>query len=299
MARENWDDLRVFLDVARQESLSGAARSLRIDPATAGRRISRLEEALGAGLFRKSPQGYALTEAGHRLLERAMEVERLLRGAGQEVIETSDTLSGQIRIGAPDGCATFLLPQVCQAIAAENPGLDIQIVALPRVFNLSKREADMAITVSPPQAGRLTVRKLCNYHLHLVGSQDYLARRGTPLRREDLKDHQIIGYIPDLIFDSELDYLSETGARRVDFASNSVSVQVAWARAGAGLTVAHDFALPSAPELKKVLRDNVSLVRSFYLVRHADDSKDARLSRFADALTERIPPELARLEALT
>ncbi len=299
MAGENWDDLRVFLDVARRENLSAAAKSLRIDPATAGRRIARLEQALGAGLFRKSPQGYALTEAGQRLLGRAEQMERLLRGAGQEVVELSDTLSGQIRIGAPDGCATFLLPQVCQTIAADHPDLDIQIVALPRVFNLSKREADMAITVSPPQAGRLTVRKLCNYQLHLVGAERYLSRFGIPQNLADLKMHKVIGYIPDLIFDSELDYLAELDAEHVDFASNSVSVQLAWARAEAGLAVAHDFALPGAPELRKVLDDQISLTRSFYLVRHADDANDMRLTRFADALTALIPPELSRLEALT
>jgi DNA-binding transcriptional LysR family regulator len=71
--------------------------------------------------------------------------------------------SGQVRIGAPDGCANYVLPQVCAAIAAENPALEIQIVALPRVFNLSKREADMAIAVSRPQTGRLTVQKITDY----------------------------------------------------------------------------------------------------------------------------------------
>jgi DNA-binding transcriptional LysR family regulator len=69
-------------------------------------------------------------------------------------------LSGQIRLGAPDGVANFLLPQVCSAIVERNPDLDVQIVALPRLFNLSRREADMAITVSPPTAGRLTVQKV-------------------------------------------------------------------------------------------------------------------------------------------
>ncbi len=80
-------------------------------------------------------------------------------GAMEELHGTSAGLSGQIRIGAPDGCANYLLPQVLAQICDENPGLEVQIVALPRVFNLSKREADMAIAVSRPEAGRLTVQK--------------------------------------------------------------------------------------------------------------------------------------------
>ncbi len=295
---ENWDDLRVFLEVARAENLSAAARALRIDPATAGRRIARLEAHYGAALFRKSPQGYALTEAGQRLAAQTEEVDRVLRGAEQAVSDPEDGMSGQVRLGAPDGCATYLLSQICAQIVAANPGLDIQIVALPRVFNLSKREADMAIAVSPPETGRLSVQKLCDYHLHLVASADYLARHGEIADLAALRTHKMIGYIPDLIFDRELDYLGETGRSHVDFASNSVSVQLAWARAGAGVAIAHDFALPSTHgAVRPILTEAFSLSRSFYLVRHTDDARDTRLSRFAEALQARIPGEVSRLEA--
>lgn len=70
--------------------------------------------------------------------------------AGPRRLRAPPGLSGQVRIGAPDGCANFLLPQVCAQIAAEHPEIELQIVALPRVINLSKREADLAIAVSPP-----------------------------------------------------------------------------------------------------------------------------------------------------
>ena len=133
---ENWDDLRIFLAVARGESLSAAARLLRMDPATVGRRVARLEQGLGHPLFGKSPQGYALSEAGARLLAHAEAAEQALGQGVQALRGAEGTLSGQIRIGAPDGCANFLLPQVCAAISADNPDLDLQIVALPRVVNL-------------------------------------------------------------------------------------------------------------------------------------------------------------------
>ncbi len=155
----DWDDLRIFLAVARSESLSAAGKRLKIDPATVGRRIARLESAISARLFAKSPQGYALTEEGTRLLPHAEQAEAAFDRAG-EALSGPEGLTGQIRIGAPDGCANYLLPQVLARICDANPGLDLQIVALPRVFNLSKREADMAIAVSRPEAGRLTVQKL-------------------------------------------------------------------------------------------------------------------------------------------
>ena len=288
---ENWDDIRVFLAVARAESLSGAAPGLKMDPATLGRRIARLEERLGAALFVKSPQGYALTARGERLQAHAARAEAAL-GLAAETGEAERGLTGQIRIGAPDGCANFVLPQVCAAIQEQNPDLELQILALPRVVNLSRREADMAVTVSPPEAGRLTVQKITDYRLSLAQRAD----AAPPRSLAALGDRPLVGYIPDMIFDRELDYLGDLGARGVPLASNSVSVQLMMLR-HAGIGIVHDFALPFAPELRRVLTDELSLSRAFWLVRHAADRRSARLSRFAAALLAGVRTEVARLEA--
>ncbi len=294
---QNWDDLRLFLAVAREQSLSGAGKLLRLDPATLGRRVARLEKDLQVSLFVKSPQGYALTEPGAQLLERAEVAERAMRLATAGAEEHSDRLTGQVRIGAPDGAANFLLPQVCAAIVAQNPDLDIQIVALPRVFNLSRREADMAIGVSAPTAGRLVVQKVVDYHLHLAASGAYLAGQAPVRQLADLSNHRLVGYIPDMIFDRELDYLAELGITRVPLASNSVSVQVNMIRQGGGIGVVHDFSLAFAPDVQRILSDVFYLKRAFYLIRHEDDRHNGRLSRFARALTAGLRAEVVRLEA--
>ena len=292
----HWDDLRVFLAVARHESLSGAGRLLKLDPATVGRRIARLEADTGVPLFAKSPQGYTLTVDGHRLLAHAEEAELAVTAATESIGGQAGQLTGQVRIGAPDGCANYLLPQICADMAVRHPDLDIQIVALPRVFNLSKREADMAIAVSAPSNGRLTVQKITDYRLHLAAHRRYLRAHPPILTREDLRGHRIIGYIPDLVFDKELDYLAELGAERVQLSSNSVSVQLGLIRAEVGLGIVHDFALPAAPRVMKVLEDEIALTRSFYLIRHADDRKVERLNRVAAELAEGLRAEVARLE---
>jgi DNA-binding transcriptional LysR family regulator len=248
-------------------------------------------------LFAKSPLGYGLTDSGARLMDHAEAAEAAMTAA-RDTLQGAQGLTGQIRIGAPDGCANYLLPQVLTAICDANPGLEVQIVALPRVFNLSKREADMAVAVSRPASGRVTVQKIAEYQLYLAASHGYLARHGTPAVRADLRNHRMIGYIPDMIFDKELDYLAEIGVPHVPLASNSVSVQLNWLRAGAGIGVAHDFALPSAPELMKVLTADVALRRAFWLIRHEGDARVERLSRFADLLTQGLRAEIARLEAI-
>ena len=295
----HWDDLKVFLAVAREESLSAAGRVLRIDPATVGRRIARLEAALGASLFLKSPQGYALSAAGERLLAHGEDAEQAMRAVTEALAGPSEGLAGQIRIGAPDGCANYLLPQVCARIVNDNPDLDIHIVALPRIVNLSRREADMAIAVSAPSAGQLLVQKITDYHLHLVASRRYL-RNHPPLKTvDDLRGRRMIGYIPDMIFDEELDYLNKLGVTRVHLASNSVPVQLKLLAQHGGLGVAHDFTLPSHRQLRRVLVDEISLTRSFFLVRHQGDQRSERLNRFATALTRELRDEVQRLESVT
>lgn len=292
----NWDDLRVFLGVARAGSLTAGAKLLRLDPATLGRRISRLETSLGQVLFYRSPRGYSLTSYGAEVLSRAERAEDLLRAPGKR--QQQQGLSGQIRIGAPDGAANFLLPQVCSLISQDNPSLDIQIVALPRVLNLTKREADMAISVSAPQSGRQIVQKIVDYKLHLAAAKSYL--RGNPpiLTLEDLKQHPIVGYIPDMIFDKELDYLADLGLARVPFASNSVAVQTNALRQGVGVGVVHDFSVPIVGGLTRILTDQVSLTRSFYLVRPEEDRRNVRLGKFAEILMRGLRAEVPRLEAI-
>ena len=290
---KNWDDIRVFLAVARAEGLTGAAPLLKLDPATVGRRIARLEQFLGAALFVRSPRGYALTDLGERMRDRAAEAETQLSLAFDEGQGASAALTGQIRIGAPDGAANFLLPHVCAAIQAENPDLEVQILALPRLVNLSRREADMALTVSRPATDRLTIEKVTDYHLHLA-----TRREARPIvTRDDLEGRAVVGYIPDMIFDKELDYLGPLGASGVQLASNSVSVQMQMLRQ-AGVGFVHDFVLPFAPELRRVLTEEISLRRSFYLVRHRSDRQSDRLTRFAAALMQGVRSEVVRLEAI-
>jgi len=294
-----WDDMKVFLAVAREASLSGAGRVLKMDPATVGRRIARFEAALETQLFVKSPQGYALSAAGDRLLTHAEDAEQAMRAAKEALSGPSDTLAGQIRIGAPDGTANYLLPQVCARISIDNPDLDIQIVAQPRVINLSRREADMAITVSAPTAAHLKVEKICDFRLHLAASRHFLKEFPPITSVEDLKQHKMVGYIPDMIFDRELEYLNDLGVDRVALASNSVSVQLKLVSQGTALCVAHDFTLPFHRSLRKVLADKISLTRGLYLVRHHGDHRSERMNRFAEALNKGIRDEVARLEGLT
>ena len=291
----HWDDMRIFLGVARSGGLTGAAPLLRLDPATLGRRIARLEASLGETLFVKGPTGYRPSEAGARLIEHAERAEAALRAAEADV---RGGLTGAVRIGAPDGCATYLLPRVTAAVMEANPDLDIEIVSLPRVFDLNRREADMAIAVSRPRGGRLTVQKISDYRLSLAAHRDYLARMPPIRGLADLSQHRVVGYVPDMIFDRELDYLGEIGVDRVDLASSSVAVQGQWIAQAAGIGIVHDFMLGHVPGVVRVLPEAVALRRSYWLLRPDGDVSAARHDAVARALVDGLRAEIPRAEGL-
>lgn len=288
----------MFLAVAEQSRLQNAGRALGVDPATVGRRITALESSIGARLFDRSAQGYALTEAGRALLVHAEAVEAQLSAAAAELGGRPDRLSGTVRIGAPDGVSNYLLVEACDVLSRANPDLQVQVVALPRIFSLSKREADLAISVSPPSAGRLTVRKIADYGLHLYAATKLIDTIGAVRDLVDLKDLRGISYISDMIFDRELDYYTLLGREsEPSLTSNSLMVQLHWCRKGAGICILPDFVAREHADLVAVLPEEIRLRRSFYLVRHQDDARVVRINRMADFVVEHMQAALEEYAA--
>ncbi|APF36113.1 LysR family transcriptional regulator [Chelatococcus daeguensis] len=285
MNRFDWDDLRFFLAVARAGRLTVAARRLGADHATVSRRITALEDALKAKLFERRPQGYALTEHGERLLAKAETIESEALAAQSEIGGADLALSGTVRIGAPDGFGTFFLAPRIGRLAERYPELEIQLVAMPRLLSLSKREADIAISLNPPKEGKIVARKLADYRLGLYAAPAYLAAHPAIIAPQDLFEHQLIGYIDDLIFTPELDYLDDIAkGLRPRLQSSNLIAQMHATIAGAGLCVLPDFMAAGDPRLVPVLRREVELVRSFWLIVHADLRDVARVRATVDFL---------------
>ena len=179
----NWDDLRVFLAVARAEgAVGGGPGGCALTPPRRAAASRVWNAASGAVLFAKSPQGLRPDRGGVApgAAGRGRARRRWRKGRPRRPGQGASGVGHQSAIGAPDGCANYLLPQVCAAIGATHPDLDLQILALPRVVNLSRREADLAITVSQPATQRLRAEKLSDYHLSLAASRAWLATHGAP-----------------------------------------------------------------------------------------------------------------------
>lgn len=281
----NWDDARIFLAVARHGQILGAAKSLGLNHATVARRISSLEEALGSTLFRRRTNGTELTVQGERFLVHAEAMESASLAAAESA-GTDSAMEGSVRIGAPDGFGvTFLAPRL-GALIERHPGLRIELVPVPRAFSLSRREADIAVTLERPREGRLVARKLTDYRLGLYAAQSYLTAHGTPAALADLAQHRLIGYVEDLLYAPTLDYTAEFLKDWQSRISVSSAVgQTEAVRAGAGIGILHAFMANRDPGLVAVLPEQV-LTRSYWTVMHEDLRSLRRVSLVADFLTE-------------
>jgi len=264
----NWDDVRIFLAVARAGQILGAAKRLELNHATVSRRVAALEESLNARLFRRMTTGSELTEAGEHFLGVAERMESDMIAARAEISGEGTEVSGTVRIGAPDGFGVAYLAPRLGMLTEKYPDLAVQLVPVPRSFSLSRREADIAITVERPTEGRLVAAKLVAYTLGLFASKAYLEARGAPQSVADLAAHRLVGYVPDLLMSESLDYAGDiTPDWHAGFQVSSAFGQTAAVRSGAGIGILHSFmakefedlvALPIAPPIR----------RAYWLVYH-------------------------------
>ena len=274
----DWDLLQSFLAVARAGKLTTAAKRLRIDHSTLGRRLAALEAALGAKLFERRVSGYTLTPQGDRLLHRAETLESTVLAIQSDVGQGSSRVSGAVRIGAPDGFGTAFLAPVVGRLLAAHPDLDIDLVATPRSFSLSRREADIAIGLSRPAHGRLHARKLTDYELGLYAARAHPALWAGIETAEDIAARPFISYIDDLIFAPELDYVpSISRAISPRLRSSNLIAQLQATAAGAGLCVLPCFLADPDARLVRVLPAEVRITRTFWMIVHSDLRDLARI----------------------
>jgi len=289
----NWDDVRIFLAVARAGQILGAARRLGLNHATVSRRVVALEQAAGAKLFHRLTTGSALTPAGERLLAAAERMEADMIAARAEIVGEGEAVSGTVRIGAPDGFGVaFLAPRLWQ-LTARHPGLAVQLVPVPRSLSLSRREADIAITVDRPTEGRLVAVKLVDYSLGLYASRAYAAEHGLPDGVDALSRHNLVGYVPDLVFSPTLDYAAEISEDwNPAFAVSSAMGQAEAVRAGAGIGILHSFIARAMDNLVPVPFAK-PIRRSYWLVYHESMRPSRRIRAAAEFISEIVEKERA------
>jgi len=279
------DNVRVFLAVARGGQFVAAAKRLKLDHATVSRRIAALEATVGAKLFDRRTTGAKLTGAGERFIS-AEQMESAFLHAQGEISGVDLELSGDVRIGAPDGFSTYYLVGALRDFAERHPAMRLQLMPLPQLTPLARREVDVVIGLDKPEAGRFIARRLTDYSLGIYASASYIKHNGAPADVEALKNHRLIGYVEEHAFSSALDYVRELyGGAPTSFESANAVTQLEAVRAGVGLGVVHDFIARRFKDLKRVLPERRA-TRAYWLATHEDTRGLGRIRAVTEHLAK-------------
>lgn len=283
----HWDDIRFFLEAHRAGSLTGAARRLGVSHTTVARHLTRLTEALNAELFDRG-EGFRLTAAGEEILTLAQRMEDAGTAIGDRLAGQGGDLTGTVRIGAPDGIGNSFLSRCLPQLAVAQPGMEFELVPVPRAHKLWKRDVDIAISLDRPETGRLVRCKLIDYDLRLYGASGLLARFGRPAGLADLPRFPFVGYIGDLLYTDELDFNRAIHPElRETYRAATVQAQVDAVAGGAGLGVLPCY-MAREQGLVPVLPDQVAFRRAYWLLIPEDLRDQPRIRVAVDFIAEAV-----------
>lgn len=285
----SWEQVAAFLHVMRQGSFSGAARSLRVAQPTVRRRIEALESSLGSPLFSRASNGLTPTDVAHRILPFAETMEANSRSLVREASAAPDVVEGVVRLAVGELMGAEFIPEALQPLHARHPALSIELVLSNDIADVSRREADVAVRMAPPQGASLVARKLGTVTLGFFAAPAYLANRAAPTTLEALVEHDLVGLDAD---DQLLTGLAALGLtlspRDFRLRTDHVLAYLAAIRSGLGIGVTH-LPLSRRPPLVRVLPE-LGLPVDLWLVAHQDTRRIRRIRVVLDHLATALLP---------
>lgn len=285
MTRFEWSDLPVFLAIARAGTLGAAARKLGQSQPTMGRRLKALEGATGAALFQRTADGFVLTDEGQTLLAHAerMEMESL---ALMRALSSSDAaLQGELRVSCSDWFGRILLAPVVAELNQRHPGVVVETLTDPRIYNLARREADLVVRMVPFDDAEVIARRLVTIPYGLYGRDE--ASRGPIGDGEGLSlvvMDTAFGGMPDVAWITRRLPRARIAAR-----SNSREVQAQLCALGTGLAVLPRPVGDAVPAIRRIDLDEDPPSRTQWLGYHRDLRRLPRLRALVDLLAARTP----------
>lgn len=291
----DWNDVQVFLAIARGGSLAAAARLLKVNHSTVFRRLNAFEEALGVRLFERLSNGYTLTPEGESIRAEAETVEHNVLALERKIAGRDFALRGDIRVTAPHGLATGFLAQYLPDFIARYPGIRVEINASDAALDLDRREADVALraTKAPPE--HLVGRRVASLCWWVHGAVDYRDRMGFPTEMAELSAHRVIGATTGFQRLPVFVWLAQNLPNDAIVAkAGDLETMAALALAGIGLAL-----LPNdqhLPDLQRLFPVKPRFDGELWLLTHPDLRHVARIKTFMEFLTERLrnDPRLGR-----
>ena len=298
---DDWNELRLILEVARAGALAGAAKALGVDHSTVYRKLQALEGKLGVPLFERVAGGvYVPTGTGERLAAAGERMEDEALALARDLAGRDRRLEGRLRVTSSETLAYRLLTRHITTFRAVYPGVTVELAIDNRVLSLSRREADVALRPMRPKEGDLWGRKLADVAWTVYGSAEYFAKRALPAAPDELAAHALIGWEEGAGGIKAADWLSAiVPSSAVVFRTSSLVNQLVAARAGMGLAVLPCYLGDPERQLRRALpRPVPELSRELWIVTHTDLKATARVRAFFEVVGDGIASDRALIEGM-
>jgi DNA-binding transcriptional LysR family regulator len=260
----DWEDIRHFVTLAREGTLSAAARSLGVDHATVARRVAALETSTGLKLVDRRARTTTLTEDGKRIATVAAPMEEAAFALGRAAQAAKPGIDGEVSISAPPNFASSVIAPQLIRLRHQHPGIRLKLIGEKRRASLSRREADVALRLLRPAEAGLFVRKIGSFGFSLYGAPAYLEK--TPPHA-----FAFIGYDASMAESPQEVWLGTIiGEREVVLRTNDLETQVAAVRSGLGIAALPHYLGDGDPRLQRHIVTQKPISRDVWLVVHRD-----------------------------
>lgn len=290
----DWDKLRIFHAVAEAGSFTHAGEQLNLSQSAVSRQISALEESLKVMLFHRHARGLILTEQGELLYRTAHEIFGKLSMVEAQLAESKDRPRGLLKVTTTVAFGSTWLSPRMRDFMELYPDIEVHLILTDRELDLSMREADIGIRLSPPRQADLIQRHLLTVHMAIFASTHYLKKHGSPSSPEDLDNHRIVVYgddarppVPDVNWLLRIG--NETGElRRANLTVNNVYGVMRAVQAGAGIGALPEFMVQGQSDLVQVLPELTGPTIDAYFVYPEELRASKRIQVFRDFLLRHV-----------
>ncbi|RQR35517.1 LysR family transcriptional regulator [Burkholderia sp. Bp9143] len=279
-----WSDVRIFLAIARSGTLGAAAKRVGLTQPTMGRRLRALEEALGHTLFQRTSDGFVLTDDGAAVLAHAERMEEEALGFTRALTGKETQLTGLLRVSSSDWFGIHVLTPVFARFLANHPGISLELVTDSRLYNLARREADLAFRITPFDEPDVIQRKLMHLDYALYGHVDLVpppCGQGDGIRLISMDS--AFGSLPDVEWVKRM-----LPKAKIMFGSNNRGVQARMCAEGGGFAVLPCPLGDATPGLSRIDLGEAPPGRDVWLGYHRDLRRVARLRALLDVTIEAL-----------
>ena len=290
----DWDKLRIFHAVAEAGSFTHAGEQLNLSQSAVSRQISALEESLGVPLFHRHARGLILTEQGELLYRTAHDVFGKLAMTEAQLTESKDRPKGPLKITTTVAFgSTWLAPRMREFVEVY-PEIEVHLILSDQELDLSMREADVGVRMTPPRQADLIQRHLLTVHMHVYAAPSYIKEHGMPKSVEDLDNHRVVVYgddtrppVPDV------NWLLRVGRDSGKMRTPAMTVNNTYAvmravESGAGLGALPEFMVQDRNDLVHVLAELQGPQIDAYFVYPEEVRTTRRVTVFRDFLLHQV-----------